>query len=118
VIVEYKTFLLEIEDLFNNKIEEYDKALNQVTPEFRFTIDIYNIKFHKPNDVIGEPENMGDSHNQIILPFPFRLDFNEDRYLLHQPGEVIDDEIFESNNQILVEYGAQVPSNLKTRLED
>jgi hypothetical protein len=62
-----KNFLEGIEDLFNNKIEEYDKALNQVTPEFRYTIDNYNIKFHKPNDVIGEPENIGDSNNQIIL---------------------------------------------------
>jgi hypothetical protein len=45
------------------KIEEYDKVLSQVTPEFRCTIDNNNIKFHKPNDVIGEPENMGNSHS-------------------------------------------------------
>jgi hypothetical protein len=103
--IEDKTFLLGIEDLFNNKIEEYDKALNQITPEFRCTIDNYNIKFHKPNDVIGEPENIGDSDGQIILPFNFRLDHAEDGYILHQPGEKIDDETLESNNQILVEYG-------------
>jgi predicted oxidoreductase len=110
--VEDKNFLLEIEDLFNKKIEEYDKALSQISPEFRCTIDNYSIKFHKPNDVIGEPENMGDSHNQIILPFNLRLDYNEDIYILHQPGELIDDETLNSNNKILIEYGGKVPSNL------
>jgi hypothetical protein len=53
-------------------------ASNQVTHEFRCTTDNYNIKFHKDNDEIGEPENMGDSHNQIILLFNFRLYYNED----------------------------------------
>jgi hypothetical protein len=38
-----KNFLLEIEDLFKNKVEKYDKALNQVIPEFRCSIDNYNI---------------------------------------------------------------------------
>jgi hypothetical protein len=118
MLVEDKNFLEGIEETFNTKIEEYDKALSEITPEFRCTVDNYNIKFHKPNDVIGEPENMGDSHNQIILPFNLRLDYTEDGYILHQPGEIIDDETFESNNQILIEYGAKVPSNLKTRLED
>jgi hypothetical protein len=55
-----KEFFQGIEELFNKKIEEYDKALNQITPEFHCTIDNYSIKFHKPNDVIGELENMGD----------------------------------------------------------
>jgi hypothetical protein len=116
--VKDKEFLLRIEELFNTKIEEYDKALNQITPEFRCTIDNYSIKFHKPNDVIREPENIGDSDGQIILVFNFRLDYTEDEYILHQPGEVINDQTLECNNQILVEYGAQVPSNLKTKLED
>jgi hypothetical protein len=92
--------------------------LNQITPEFHTTIDNYSIKFHKPNDIINEPEYMGDSHNQIILPFNLRLDYNEDGYILHQTGEEIDDETFEPNNQILIEYGVQVPSNLKTRVKD
>jgi hypothetical protein len=38
--IEDKNFLLGIEDLFNNKIEEYDKALNQITPEFHYTLII------------------------------------------------------------------------------
>jgi hypothetical protein len=100
--VEDKNFLLEVEDLFKNKIEEYDKALNQITPEFRCTIDNYNIKFHKSNDVT----------------FGFRLDFTEEGYILHQPGEKINDQTLEYNNKILVENGAQVPSNLKTKLQD
>jgi hypothetical protein len=58
-----KEFLQGIEDLFNNKIEEYDKALNQVTPEFRCTNDNYNIKFHKTNDVIRAPKIW---ENQIV----------------------------------------------------
>jgi hypothetical protein len=45
---------------------------------------------------------MGESDCQIILPFNFRLDYTEDGYILHQPGEKIDDQIFESNNKILV----------------
>jgi hypothetical protein len=61
---------------------------------------------------------MGDSDSQIILPFNFRLDFTEEEYILHQPGEEINEDTGESNNQILVEYGAKLPSNLKTRLED
>jgi hypothetical protein len=99
--------------LQNEKIEENDQLLDQVTPEFTCSIDCNNLKFHKRLDVICEPENMGDSYSQIILPFPFRLDFNEDGYILHQPGEELNEETLESNNQILVEYGAQVPSNLK-----
>jgi hypothetical protein len=81
--LEDKNFLLGIEDLFNNKIEECEKGLNQITPEFRCAIDNYSIKFHKPNDVIGEPENMGDSNNQIILPFNLRLDYTEEGCMLH-----------------------------------
>jgi hypothetical protein len=92
--------------------------LNQIIPEFRCTIDNYNIKFHKPNDVIGKPKNKGDSYNQIILPFNFRVDYTEEGYIFHQPEEEINDKTLESNNQILVEYGTQIPSNLKTRLED
>jgi hypothetical protein len=61
---------------------------------------------------------MGDSDGQIILPFNFRLDYTEDGYTLYQPGEIINDQTLKSNNQILVEYGAQVPSNLKTGLEN
>jgi hypothetical protein len=102
-----KNFLEGIEETFNTKIEEYDKALNQVTPEFRCAIDNYSIKFHKPNNVIGEPENMGDSDGQIILPFNFRLDYTEDEYILHQPGEVINNQTLNSNNQILIEYGTK-----------
>jgi hypothetical protein len=69
ITIEDKSFLLEVENLFKNKVEEYDKRLNQITPEFYYIINNYNNKFHNPNDVIGEPKNLGDSNHQIILPF-------------------------------------------------
>jgi hypothetical protein len=107
VTIEDKNFLLGIEKLFKNKIEKYDEVLNQITPQFRCTVDNYNIKFHKPNDVIGEPENMGDSDHLIILPFNVRLDFmNQEKKLMTR------------HVSLIIKYCAQVPSNLKTRLEN
>jgi hypothetical protein len=49
---------------------------------------------------------MGDSNHQIILSINFRLDFTEERYILHQQGEEINEETLEPYNKMLVEYCA------------